>query len=89
VLAFAPAAPVCLVGYGAPQSPSEIQITWETATSKDEEDDERRIVSMQEGQDAACQIGAVAYIEWTGGLHGEMAKVVQYGYYYRLLNSAE
>jgi hypothetical protein len=56
---------------------------------EEDDDDEPGLVSAQEGQDAARQIGAVAYIEWTGGLHGEMAKVVQYGYYYRLLKSAE
>jgi hypothetical protein len=75
-----------LVGYVTSQW--EVERPWERATRK-EDDDKPRLVSMQEGQDAACQIGAVAYIEWKGGLSGEMAKVVQYGYYYRLLKSAE
>jgi hypothetical protein len=108
VLAFARRAPVCLVGYVpdaaitggsgrrqrrvAPQS--ERWPNRETAPSKDvdDDDDEPCLVSTQEGQGVARQIGAVAYIEWTGGRYGscgQMAQLARYGYDYRFSKSAE
>jgi hypothetical protein len=48
---------------------------------------EEGLVSTQEGEDAARQIGAMAYIEWTYGTHDPyavMEKLAWYGYYYHL-----
>jgi hypothetical protein len=105
VLGFAAGAPVCLVGYLPDADPAIISgrrqrqaVIWpkiqlnETTPNREGDEDKSRLVSTREGQDAARQIGAVVYIEWTGerwGSYGQMEKVVRYGYYYQLSKSAE
>jgi hypothetical protein len=62
-----------------------------TMISGDSEDDEEPpIVSRQEGETAARQIEAVAYLEWTEytpELRSEMERLMWYGYYNQLSKS--
>ncbi|PVG01486.1 hypothetical protein CPB86DRAFT_781709 [Serendipita vermifera] len=84
VLWFAAGAPICLVGYLYPCNLGPRSNEGKQKTSKNENG---RLVSTQEGEEAARQIGAVAYIEWTRGDQSRLAAMealLWYGYYYRL-----
>jgi hypothetical protein len=78
-------APVCLVGYFYPPfgRNKRRQQQKETGTS----DNDPRLISTREGEDAARQIGAIRYIEWTNGpgeLYAAQETLMWYGYYYHL-----
>jgi hypothetical protein len=86
-LYFTAGAPICLVGYYRPNS-ARMQLKRQRRESIDDKD-ESFLVSKQKGEEAARQIGAVAYIEWTQGTHDFYAvteKLIWYGYYYHLSN---
>ncbi|CAG8506683.1 1537_t:CDS:2 [Acaulospora colombiana] len=87
VLQFAGGAPVCLVGYLNPrrlQANSNVQSSPLPGVSKNSN---TRLISLEEGEDAARQIGAEAYLEWTEETSRSlelMKTLFWYGYYYHL-----
>ncbi|PVF91845.1 hypothetical protein CPB86DRAFT_878273, partial [Serendipita vermifera] len=85
VLHYATGAPICLVGYHYPTSlKGNVQPHSEQRVPTTEH---VYLVSTREGEEAAHQIGAEAYIEWTEGIDeplGVMKALMWYGYYYHL-----
>jgi hypothetical protein len=94
VLGFAPEAPICLIGCLFPK-PSEFGGKQQQPRQQQNEmaasdDNKPYLISTQEGEDAARQIGAVTYIEWTEGSSKAtkvMETLVWYGYYYHMSKS--
>jgi hypothetical protein len=79
---FASVAPICLVGYLYPPQQQQQQQKREVS-----EEEDYCLVSTKEGEDAARQIGAMAYIEWTEGSHElptPVERLMWYGYYRNL-----
>ncbi|PVG01488.1 hypothetical protein CPB86DRAFT_106088 [Serendipita vermifera] len=87
VLQFAAGAPICLVGYcyaTSLNSKSGVQLQSLQGVSTNED---IRLVSTREGEEAARQIGAETYIEWTEGKDEPsslMKALMWYGYYYHM-----
>ncbi|PVF91844.1 hypothetical protein CPB86DRAFT_791752 [Serendipita vermifera] len=82
VLHFAGGAPICLVGYlYSSLEASSLHSLQNVATRE-----QVHLISTKEGEEAARQIGAVAYIEWTEGTNPMwlLKEFMWYGYYYHL-----
>jgi hypothetical protein len=97
VLGFAPGVPVCLVGYlPTPLTNQEggerpQQQSLGRTAPREDNIPQPQLVSTQEGEAAARQIGAVEYIEWAQDideLRTKREKLVWYGYYYHLSKSS-